>query len=70
LLHLKEDPSQGTSLYIQDREMVLFPKDVFKDSKQISKRAFIVLNQAISAEEQATILAISMLLFWKEKWKI
>ena len=70
LLHLKEHPSQGTSLYIQDREMVLFPKDVFKDSKQISKRAFVVLNQSISAEEQATILAISMLLFWKEKWKI
>lgn len=70
LLHLKEHPSQGTSLYIQDREMVLFPKEVFKDSKQISKRAFVVLNQSISAEEQATILAISMLLFWKEKWKI
>jgi hypothetical protein len=50
--------------------MVLFPKDVFKDSKQISKRAFVVLNQSISAEEQATILAMSMLLFWKEKWKI
>ena len=51
LLHLKEHPSQGTSLYIQDREMVLFPKGVFKDSKQISKRAFVVLNQSISAED-------------------
>lgn len=70
LLYLKEHHSQGRSLYIQDREMVLFPKDIFKDAKQISKRAFIVLNQSISAEEQAMILAISMILFWKEKWKV
>ena len=50
--------------------MVLFPKDIFKDAKQMSKRAFVVLNQSISVEEQATILAMSMILFWKEKWKI
>jgi hypothetical protein len=50
--------------------MVLYPKDIFKDSKQMSKRAFLVLNQSITAEEQATILAFTMMLFWMEKWKI
>lgn len=70
LAHLMDHPSQGISLFIQGKEMVLYPKDIFKDSKQMSKRAFLVLNQSITAEEQATILAFTMMLFWMEKWKI
>jgi hypothetical protein len=70
LAHLMDHPSQGVSLFIQSKEMVLYPKDIFKDSKQMSKRAFVVLNQSISMEEQATILAITMMLFWIEKWKL
>lgn len=70
LAYLMDHPSQGVSLLIQGKEMVLFPKDIFKDSKQMSKRAFVVLNQSISVEEQATILAITMMLFWIEKWKL
>ena len=65
-----DHPSQGLSLFIQGKEMVLYPKDIFKDAKQMSKRAFVVLNQTISAEEQATILAVTMMLFWIEKWKM
>ncbi len=70
LASLMDHPSQGLSLFIQGKEMVLYPKDIFKDAKQMSKRAFVVLNQTISAEEQATILAVTMMLFWIEKWKM
>jgi hypothetical protein len=70
LAQLKEHPSQGVSMFIQGKEMVLFPKDIFKRSKQITNRAFVVLHQSITLEEQASILAISMILFWLEKGKI
>jgi hypothetical protein len=70
--------NQALGVFLMDEKVLkgvrtgatLFPKDIFKDAKQMSKRAFVVLNQSISAEEQATILAMSMILFWKEKWKI
>jgi hypothetical protein len=69
LAHLVHQPFQGLSLIMQGKEMIMFPENVFKDSKQVSKRAFVVLNQSISKEEQACILAITMILFWTEKWK-
>lgn len=70
LAQLKDHPSQGLSLFIQGKEMVLFPKDVFKNAKSLNNRAFVVLNQSITLEEEATILAFSMMLFWLEKWKL
>lgn len=70
LAQLNEHSAQGESLFVQGKEMVLFPKDIFKNESQVAQRVYVVLNQEISAEEQATILAITTMLFCLNKKKI
>jgi len=70
LASLHPHPSQGESLRLQDREVLILPKDVMNDPSQLARRAFVMLVNSLGAEERAIILTVFLILFLQEKYTL